>query len=166
MFEFHRWAVWIRADTLFLGSFVRSRGHRSGRCNGDWGLDNCVPSLPLRTVKVGFFLWRKRAADLCSFDLLAYHPSTQIAFASHKELVEVRSFVPAVAKAGESIEIELPLEGSILGLVEIMMHYFFNKFLWLQHHKCSTMWLPTNYGRISVFIHIIQHIMKLPRERR
>ena len=165
MFEFHRWTVWIRADTLFLGSFVRSRGHWSGRCNGDWGLNNCVPSLPLRPIKVGFFLWRERTADLCSFDLLAYHPSTQIAFASHKELVEVRSFVPAVAKAGESIEIELALEGCQLGLTKVLGHNVVDKLLGLVYDKASSVWLPRDDMLVAIRREVVQELMQLNRER-
>jgi hypothetical protein len=85
---------------------------------------------------------------------------------SDKALVIVSTLVSAVAQPRESIQVQLTLKGSILGLIKVIRHYSSDKPLGIVNHKCAAMRLPAD-NRIVLFLgHGIEHLMKFPREGR
>jgi hypothetical protein len=80
--------------------------------------------------------------------------------------VIVSTLVSAVAQPRESIQVQLTLKGSILGLIKVIRHYLSDKPLGIVNHECAAMRLPAD-DRIVLFLgHGIEHLMKFPREGR
>lgn len=119
---------------------------------------------PVHLPKAGFLLRVGASADSSSLDLDAMDVVRQKHPSLEEEFMVVSTAVTASCQTGETIEIQLTLEGGDLGELEVVGKQC-NEFLRLVHHKASSVRLPRYDVFMTVNLCILKHFVKLERER-
>ena len=76
----------------------------------------------------------------------------------------ISTLIGACRKSLESIQIQLSLEGRVLGLMEEFRHDVLDEFFGFVYEEASTMRLPRNDVCLSIFFDDIKHFVKHTRE--
>lgn len=103
-------------------------------------------------------------ADTGSLDFYAMDPIAQELSPSQELFVVVASLVTSRSESGESIKVELSLEGSEFGLSKVGWHNVADELFRVVDHKAPAVWLPGNNVGVSVSLNLIQHFVQLDRK--
>ena len=93
-------------------------------------------------VKVWFVIGRTRRADFGALDLPSHDSFGKKRSSSKEEFMVIGSCVSSMCDALKVIQVELSLEGSKLGLLEELAHYFVFEFARTMNHERPSMWKP------------------------
>ena len=76
----------------------------------------------------------------------------------------VTSSVGSFRQTSEAIQIQLALEGSKFGLIEVDGHDAFHKHLWFVHHEAPAMGLPGDDVAETVSFNLVEQFVESDRE--
>mmetsp|Transcript_38082 Transcript_38082/g.79177 ORF Transcript_38082/g.79177 Transcript_38082/m.79177 type:complete len:263 (-) Transcript_38082:137-925(-) len=116
-------------------------------------------------VKVRFLVRTAGSLKLGSLDLGADHALAEEGLSTEEQFMVVTTGVSSAGETAESIEIQLALEGSKLGLAKVFGHHIVYEFFGLVNDKATSMGLPGDDMCKSILFDLVEDSMKLQRKR-
>lgn len=128
-------------------------------------LDAVPPGRKIRIfVEVGLLVGSGWSPNTSALDLHPDHAVGQFGMSSKEVGVVISIAVRSLGDALEAIQVQLPLEGWVLGLSKILWHDQVDKFLLLVNDKASTMWLPRGNVLQPIGGVALEHSVELDRK--